>query len=142
MKLLWAALAVLLSTSAVLAQPANNEAVSQFSAGGALQNNSGQVSQFSSGAVITNSQGMVSQFSAGAVIYSACLQPGAACNAKLINNIVIGAPSTAQSNNKQLINVVTNTANAANNKLLVNIVVIPGAASTGIVPVSPLTHFR
>lgn len=128
MRLLGALAALLFGTTAALAQPANNEAVSQMTAGSVLQNN----------------QGMVSQMSAGAVIRQECMQPDAECLAKLLQHVIVGAPQTALSNSKIITNIVTNTANLANAKLIVNVVVVPGVATagTGIVPTSPLTHFR
>lgn len=74
--------------------------------------------------------------------HAQCSQADSNCNSKLIMNPIIGPPQTGDSNGKLLSSVVINTANAAAAKLAINVVVIPGAAITGIVPASPMTHFR
>lgn len=70
-----------------------------------------------------------------------CSQANSDCEAKGLTNIIIGAPNTAASQSKGVVNIITDTANSGASKLLINIIVIPGNAQ-GIVPASPLTHFR
>lgn len=74
--------------------------------------------------------------------YAQCSQANSDCNSKLIVNPIIGPPQTGDSNVKLLSNVIINTANVASAKLAVNVIVIPGTAVIGVVPISPITHFR
>jgi hypothetical protein len=71
-----------------------------------------------------------------------CSQANSECDAKSLNSVIVGPQQTGESAAKLLNNVIVNTANEAASKLLINVIVIPGTASTGVVPVSPLTHLR
>lgn len=71
-----------------------------------------------------------------------CSQANSECEAKALENIIVGPQDTGASQAKGLINIITGANNEAAVKLLVNVIVIPGTGTVDVVPMSPLTGFR
>jgi len=74
-------------------------------------------------------------------IAQTCSSSNIECNTKIIVNPIFGPEQTGTSADKLINNVVTNGGTVGASKIVVNVIAIPGAAN-GIIPASPLTHFR